>query len=195
MTEYPLETPDSLPGSIVARDGALYFTEGNTNVVSRMNTAGKVTRRYPLPTVERGPDRARDDAPGAVRRRALGERARPAQPVGLVRPRGADEEQPRRDHPRPRRQPLVHVRREQDRPAQARPLSVRRGARSGGRLAVAQARRSGSSRPGRGPRHRRARSRDRAARAPLGAAVERMPAGQVVVRPLAGAGRAASPSS
>ena len=50
MTEYPLATPDALPGPIVAgRDGGIYFAERNTTTLVRMSTSGVVTRRTPLP--------------------------------------------------------------------------------------------------------------------------------------------------
>ena len=149
----PARDADSLPGPIVGgRDGALYFAEANTNVITRMTTARQGDAPVPAP------GRGRRSRPGSLSTPSgsyvaehSDERHPPAEPVGLVRPRGAHEEQPRRADPRPRRRPLVHGgQREQDRPDRARPLASgaapaqagaspsRRLARSGSRAACSR---------------------------------------------------------
>ena len=49
VTEYPVPTAGSYPGSITAGpDGALWFTEGAGNKIGRITTAGVITE-YPVP--------------------------------------------------------------------------------------------------------------------------------------------------
>jgi virginiamycin B lyase len=50
ITEYPLPTPDSLPGGIVlGPDGALWFYETGANQIGRISLDGRITE-YPIPT-------------------------------------------------------------------------------------------------------------------------------------------------
>lgn len=41
---------------MTGRDGALYFAERNSLVITRMTTAGTITRRSPLPNSDEFPD-------------------------------------------------------------------------------------------------------------------------------------------
>src|SRR5262245_49814358 len=50
ITEYPLPSPDSLPGGItVGPDGALWFHMSGANKLGRVTTDGRLAE-YPIPT-------------------------------------------------------------------------------------------------------------------------------------------------
>lgn len=50
ITELPLPSPDSRPGTIVAGpDGALWFAEGEGNRIGRITVTGTLTE-FPVPT-------------------------------------------------------------------------------------------------------------------------------------------------
>jgi virginiamycin B lyase len=66
ITEYPVPTPDSQPGSItVGPDGALWFTEHADNRIGRITLAGAITE-YLVPTAASAPMVAESGPDGAV---------------------------------------------------------------------------------------------------------------------------------
>src|SRR5438046_8978896 len=55
--EFTLPTPRSEPGGITAGpDGNLWFTEGSTNRIGRITTAGAITGEFTIPTANSYPN-------------------------------------------------------------------------------------------------------------------------------------------
>src|SRR6266542_1796170 len=55
VTEYAIPTENSRPfGITIGSDGALWFAEGDGNMIGRITTAGEISE-YPLPTADSNP--------------------------------------------------------------------------------------------------------------------------------------------
>src|SRR5437016_2052973 len=66
FTEYPLSTGSASPfGITLGPDGALWFTELDTNKIGRITMAGSVTE-YALPTANSGPYKITAGPDGAL---------------------------------------------------------------------------------------------------------------------------------